>query len=214
LYQILIEKANETVKLELPRNVYFILDEFANLPKVNNFTELITVGRSRRIFFSLIVQSFSQLDGKYGESDAKTIRGNCNIQIYIGSDDQKTKEEFSKLCGDISIEIDKKSESKDKKGESSGVNISKDVVTRPLIYPDELGHVEKEHAIVKIFNEYPMKVALSHSWRCKMFTMQPLKEEYVASKSCDYEAMRYDIARRNNMKLGGGFGNGGYGGFM
>lgn len=206
LYQILIEKANETVKLELPRNVYFILDEFANLPKVNNFCELITVGRSRRIFFSMIVQSFSQLDGKYGEADSKTIRGNCNIQIYIGSDDQKTKEEFSKLCGDISIELDKKSESKDKKGESAGVNVSKEVVTRPLIYPDELGHIEKEHAIVKIFNEFPMKVALTHSWHCPMFTMKPLEEKYVASKALDYDAIRYDIADRNRMKLGGGSG--------
>lgn len=210
LYQLLIEKANETVKLELPRNVYFILDEFANLPKINNFTELITVGRSRRIFFSMIVQSFSQLDGKYGENDAKTIRGNCNIQIYIGSDDQKTKEEFSKLCGEISIEIDKKSEGKDKKGESTGVNVSKDVVTRPLIYPDELGHVEKEHAIVKIFNEYPMKVALSYSWHCPMFNLKPLPDEYVASKFCDYNAIRYDIKKRNNLILGGGFGGGYY----
>ncbi|MBQ8749211.1 MAG: type IV secretory system conjugative DNA transfer family protein [Clostridia bacterium] len=206
LYQILIEKANETVALALPRNVYFILDEFANLPKLNNFTELITVGRSRNIFFSMIVQSFSQLDGKYGESDAKTIRGNCNIQIYIGSDDFKTKEEFSKLCGEISIEIDKKSEGKDKKGESTGVNVSKDVVTRPLIYPDELGHVEKEHAIVKIFNEYPMKVALSHSWHCPMFTLKPLEEEYVVSKSLDYDAIRYDIVKRNNLRLGSGYG--------
>lgn len=209
LYQMLIEKANETTKLALPRNVYFILDEFANLPKINNFSELITVGRSRNIFFSMIVQSFSQLDGKYGESDAKTVRGNCNIQIYIGSDDFKTKEEFSKQCGDVSIEIDKKSESRDKKGDSSGINVSKDVVTRPLIYPDELGHLEKETVIVKIFNEYPMKVKLSHSWHCPMFTLKPLEETYVPSKSLDYDSIRYDIAKRNSMRLdmSGGFGD-------
>ena len=211
LYQMLIEKANETTKLALPRNVYFILDEFANLPKLNNFSELITVGRSRNIFFAMVVQSFSQLDGKYGESDSKTVRGNCNIQIYIGSDDFKTKEEFSKQCGDVSIEIDKKNVSKDKKGESSGVNISKDVVTRPLIYPDELGHLPKETAVVKIFNEYPMKVKLSHSWHCPMFTLKPLEEEYVPSKSLDYDAIRFDIARRNSLRLdmggGGDFGD-------
>lgn len=197
LYQILIEMANRTAKLELPRNVYFVLDEFANLPKLNNFSEQITVGRSRRIFFSLVVQSYSQLDGKYGEQDAATIRGNCNIQIYIGSDDQKTKESFSKMCGDVSIEMEKKSSSKDKDGKSQGDNLSKEVIQRPLIYPDELGHVPQGEAIVKIFNEYPMRNKFTFSYKVPQFDMTPMKETYVVSHSLDVEAIRYDIVARN-----------------
>ena len=34
LYKILIELANERQELSLPRNVYFVLDEFGNLPKI------------------------------------------------------------------------------------------------------------------------------------------------------------------------------------
>lgn len=204
MYKKLIDRANQTEKLELPRNVYFLLDEFANLPKIDKFDSLITVGRSRKIFFSLVVQSYSQLDTKYGEDVSKTIRGNCNIQIYIGSDDTKTKEEFSKLCGDVSIELEKKSTSSGK-GDDKQTSTSKDTVSRPLIYPDELGHIPHESAIVKIYNEYPIKVKLSFSYKCPMFTMQPLPAKYVPSRALDENKVRYDVAKRNSKKLRSSF---------
>jgi type IV secretion system protein VirD4 len=202
MYKKLIERANQTSKLELPRNVYFLLDEFANLPKIEKFDSLITVGRSRRIFFSIVVQSYSQLDAKYGEDVAKTIRGNCNIQIYIGSDDQKTKEDFSKLCGDVSIELQQNTKSKQlDKIESISTQTSKNVVSRPLIYPDELGHIAKEQAIVKIFNEYPIRTTLSFSYKCPMFDMRPPEDHYVVAKSLNEEEVYYDITERNSKKL-------------
>ena len=47
LYKKLVTRASETEKLKLPRNVYFLLDEFANLPKIEKMDSLVTVGRSR-----------------------------------------------------------------------------------------------------------------------------------------------------------------------
>jgi type IV secretion system protein VirD4 len=91
LYKKLVEKASETEALKLKRNVYFMLDEFANLPKIDKMDSMVTVGRSRGIFFSLVVQSYSQLDNKYGKEASDTIRSNCNIQIFIGTEDQKTR---------------------------------------------------------------------------------------------------------------------------
>ena len=200
VYKTLVERAEKNKDSKLDRNVYFILDEFANLPKINDFANIITVSRGRGIFFEMVVQSYSQLNTKYGDTVAKTIRENCNIQIYIGSDDMTTKEEFSKLCGNMSGEKENVSESKDKKGEGGGKSVSKEAVQRPLIYPDELSVLPSETAIVKIFKEYPMKVKFNHSYKYPMFTRVPPDEKYVPLKRLDEAETRYDIGEVINKR--------------
>ncbi|MBO6263943.1 MAG: type IV secretory system conjugative DNA transfer family protein, partial [Clostridia bacterium] len=64
-YKELVEKANLNLRREqtetaiLKRNVYFVLDEFGNLPKFDNLDGMVTVARSRGIRFLLVLQSFS-----------------------------------------------------------------------------------------------------------------------------------------------------------
>ena len=67
MYKALIKVASAREDLSLPRNVYFILDEFGNMPKIEKFDKMITVGRSRKIWFNMVVQSYSQLNNVYGE---------------------------------------------------------------------------------------------------------------------------------------------------
>ena len=198
LYKKLVEKASEMPGLRLNRNVYFMLDEFANLPKIEKMDSLITVGRSRGIFFSLVVQSYSQLDSKYGKEVAETIRGNCNIQIFIGTEDQKTREEFSKMCGEVSIETTTTSTSKSE-GSQGGTNKTKQAqrATRPLIYPYELGQLEKFEVIVKIFKEHPIKVKMSPFFATPQFDKRKAKEEYAPSKPLNESEIYYDIKERN-----------------
>ena len=62
--------------LSLPRNVYFILDEFGNMPKIDKFDKMITVGRSRKIWFNMVVQSYAQLDNVYGQTISNIIKSN------------------------------------------------------------------------------------------------------------------------------------------
>lgn len=208
LYKKLVEKASETEKLRLNRNVYFLLDEFANLPKIDKMDSLITVGRSRGIFFSLVVQSYSQLESKYGKEVAETIRGNCNIQIFIGTEDQKTREEFSKMCGEVSIETETTSTSKSE-GEHGGNSKTKQAqrVTRPLIYPYELGQLEKFEVIVKIFKEHPIRTKMTPFYATPQFDKRKAKEEYAPSKPLNEQAIYYDIRERNRKvrKSSGGF---------
>lgn len=105
MYKELVEKANlnlrkaQTKTAILKRNTYFILDEFGNLPKFDNIEGMVTVARSRGIRFLFVLQSFSQLTAKYDKSIADIIKTNCNVKIFIGSDDPDTRKEFSELCG-------------------------------------------------------------------------------------------------------------------
>ena len=83
-YKELVEKANtnlrkkETDTAILKRRVYFILDEFGNLPKMENIEGMVTVGRSRGIRYLFVLQSFSQLNAKYGKDIGDIIKTNCN----------------------------------------------------------------------------------------------------------------------------------------
>ena len=84
MYKELVEKANlnnrrkETQTAILKRNVYYIMDEWGNLPKFENVEGMVTVARSRGIRFLFVLQSFSQLAAKYGRDIADILKANCN----------------------------------------------------------------------------------------------------------------------------------------
>ena len=204
LYKTLVEVAGNRGG-ELPRNVHFILDEFANLPKIENLATIITVARSRKIFFHLVIQSYSQLAIKYGEEVADTLRSNCNIHVYIGTTDQKTKEEFSKRCGDRTVTTYSSSESKTSGQDGMQRSKSTQVNTRPLVYPAELEHLGKDTFIVSIMNEFPMKVVYTPSWQCQnIFEMEKMPEKYAPTKFLDEDKIYYDIAERNQIIFNSG----------
>ncbi|MBQ3213841.1 MAG: type IV secretory system conjugative DNA transfer family protein [Clostridia bacterium] len=205
LYKKLVDLANNYPESKLPRAVYFLLDEFANLPKIEKIDTMITVSRSRNVFFSLVIQSFSQLNAKYGDDVAATLKGNCPIKIFIGTDDAKTCEEFSKLCGDITLETTSTSESrqKDEKGkENPNKTTSLSTTSRPLIYPDELGHLGNKDGtgeiIIKILNEFPIRINSTMAWATPMFDHTKASNDYVPSRSLDEASVAYSIANRNN----------------
>ena len=60
LYKILVDIAQKKGGT-LPRDTFFLLDEFGNLPKIEGFDAMITVARSRKIWFILILQSIQRL---------------------------------------------------------------------------------------------------------------------------------------------------------
>lgn len=213
LYKMLIERANVQAKKtggepELPRNVYFLLDEFGNLPKIEKLKSFITAGRSRKIFLALVIQDYTQLNSIYGEQDAATIRNNCNIHIFIGTKDAKTREEFSKNCGNTAIVIENKSKSVNTgtnpmQDEGSGGNIqkSKQNVQRPLIDPNELDHLQPYQVVVNMFGEFSMKTYFTPTYKNPQYSLKKPPIQYIPSKYLDQEKVYYDIKKRNAFML-------------
>lgn len=98
LYTELIAVARgKSSKLERP--FYFILDEFGNLPKFNDFDKVISACGGRNIWFVLILQSYAQLYHIYGKETAEIIKDNLNTHIFFGTNNPETKREFSEECG-------------------------------------------------------------------------------------------------------------------
>ena len=100
LYEVLIEKAQSETTNMLPIRMNFLIDEFANIPRIGNMDAMITAARSRNIRFHLIVQGMKQLEQKYGEG-AETIMGNCNNWVYLYSKEYNLLQEISRLCGEV-----------------------------------------------------------------------------------------------------------------
>ena len=116
----------------LPVRTNFLLDEFANMPKIKDIATMVTAARSRHIKFTFIIQNFAQLDKTYGKEDAQTIRGNCINTIYLLTGELSALEEISKLCGDKIVRV-----GKDKKEE-----------TRPLVTISELQRMKPDEYVL------------------------------------------------------------------
>ena len=202
LYKILVSVANKRGG-KLPREVHFILDEFANMPAIVDFQTIITVARSRNIFFTLILQSYSQLVIKYKEQVATTVKDNCNIHVFIASNDQATLKEFSERCGNISVKTKTTSVNKGKKDDQSSTSINVNVDTRPLIYPAELGSL-KDEMIISILKQPPLKAVFTPSYKPearKFYKIKKAPEEFIAPKIFDEQGSYYDIKERNKKVL-------------
>ena len=205
IYKALIKVASAREDLSLPRNVFFLLDEFGNMPKIDKFDKMITVGRSRKIWFEMIVQSFAQLKNVYGETVADIVKGNCGIKLFIGSNDMPTCEEFSKLCGNMTVRTS--SVSSGLKDKSGNINVSTQIQQRPLIYPNELTRLNNAkstgNSIVVTFNNYPLMTKFTPSYKCPLYEMGQMDLTEVRSNVFFGDDVFYDLDERNYLILDG-----------
>lgn len=102
MYTELASNCKDTPNKKCFRRVHNILDEFGNMPEIDNMDGKMTVCLGRNIIFNLFLQSYTQLDSKYKEG-AKTIKENCQNHILIMSNDDETIEEISKKCGNKTV---------------------------------------------------------------------------------------------------------------
>ena len=171
MYKELVEKANLNLRREqmqtaiLKRNTYFVLDEFGNLPKFENMEGMVTVARSRGIRFLFVLQSFSQLTAKYGREIGDIVKTNCNVKIFIGSDDADTRKEFSELCGqkkikNFSVNTNAETSPSSNTGASNQPLISVGMLER-------LNGNEKGDAIVSVRGYEPIWTVFTPSYELK-----------------------------------------------
>ncbi len=202
LYKQLIKVASANADLTLPRNVYYILDEFGNMPKIENFDKMITVGRSRKIWFNMIVQSYSQLNNVYGDRVADIIKGNCGIKMFIGSNDLATCKEFSELCGNVTV-VTRSTSGTDL---DKAVNVSTQTQVRPLIYPSELQRLNHGsdigHSVIVTFGNYPFRSYFTPSFKVPLYKTGTMDTSFLAERYFDEDAVFYDAQKRNDIVFG------------
>jgi len=204
MYKALIKVASAREDLSLPRNVYFILDEFGNMPKIEKFDKMITVGRSRKIWFNMVVQSYSQLNNVYGEKVADIVKSNCGMKMFIGSNDIGTCKEFSELCGNMTVRTNSTSSQVGSK--AGDVSVSTQTQVRPLIYPSELQKLNNKestgNAIIVSFGNHPLKTKYTPSYQCSYYHFGKMDMTEMRSNVFRADKIYYDLQKRNNVVLG------------
>ena len=192
-YKELVEKANtnlrkrETDTAILKRRAYYILDEFANLPKMENIEGMVTVGRSRGIRYLFVLQSFSQLNAKYGKDVADILKSNCNVKLFIGSDDAETRKEFSELCGQKKVKSFSVNTNAENPASSNTGASNQPLITVGML--ERLNGDEKGDAIVSVRGYEPIWSRFTPSYE--------LQDVYFAAGKADIskrEARLFDKA--------------------
>ncbi len=203
-YKALIKVATDLPGQTLPRNVYFIMDEFGNMPKIDKFGQMITVGRSRKIWFSMVVQSFVQLTNVYGKEVADIVIGNCGVKMFIGSNDTDTCKMFSEMCGNMTVRTSSTSSSLSSR--AGDINVSTNTQVRPLIYPSELQRLNNQestgNSIIVSFNSFPLKTKYTPSYKCPFYKFGPMDLTEIRSNVFRADEVYYDLSVRNEKILG------------
>lgn len=161
---------------KLSREMFFILDEFANIPVINGFTNKISTSLSRRIIFQLYVQSYEQIEGNYGIADAGTIRANCNVEIFLGSQSHKTKREFSEKCGTRRIRSLDAALSPDRKN----------LIEIPVLSINTLESLTPGDAYLKRLNRPASKTHFEMAYMCNELSHKKLSSEDLGISSIPY----------------------------
>lgn len=140
---------------ELNKRVNYILDEFGNFTTIPSFGNMLTVAGGRKIRFNLFLQSFSQLESKYGREIAENIRDNCQVWLYLKTASYETASIISKKLGNYTTSSYSRSNSYSKY--SNGNNSeSMNLISRPLLTEDEIMRIERPYILVIEAGKYPI----------------------------------------------------------
>ncbi len=200
-YKSLVELASgeEGVGGSCPHPVNFIIDEFANMPVIPGMDNKITVARSRGISFMIIIQALSQLRAKYGQDVAEIIRSNCNLQVFLATNDNETAEYFSKICGEKTIK-----ETNISMDQKTGTqNQSYSLGSRALIQPSELLTLPEGVSIAKLLRMQPAKVKQTAFWKSKAYYKgeQVIETKWNPNLFVFDKDGFYDIVERNRSEV-------------
>jgi len=85
-------------KKDLP--IFCLLDEFGNM-SIPNFSTTITTIRKYKVSISIVLQDFSQLEQKYGKSEAHTIiNGGITGKLFFSGADLQITNMLTQIIGD------------------------------------------------------------------------------------------------------------------
>lgn len=137
---------------ELGIRMNFILDEFANFTKIDSFQSMLTVSRSRNIRFIICLQSFAQLEERYGKEGAQNILDNC-AWMYLKSANIDTATKISDKLGTYTAQSYGESSNSNIKNDRSSSSMS--LVSRKLLTADEVQRIESPYILLMIAGKPP-----------------------------------------------------------
>lgn len=142
--------ADEKYGGRVPVRWNFVDDELGNFTKITNMRQQTSFGTGKGIRHFMFIQSYAQLDDVYGEKVSQIIQDNADIKIYLRSPNPTTKKNISEDLGNYTTRSYSKSNNTPsgtfRNGGSDGE--SSNLMGRPLLYPDEVGKLQRPYSLV------------------------------------------------------------------
>ena len=152
LFQQLFYLADHKYGGSLPVPVHFLMDEFSNVSLPDDFSKILAVMRSRRVFVSIILQNLAQLKTLF-EKQWESIIGNCDEFLYLGGNEQSTHKYVSELLGKATIDTNTYGKSS---GRNGNYSTNYQISGRELMTPDEVRMLDNRCALLFIRGELPI----------------------------------------------------------
>ena len=142
--------ADEKYGGRVPVRWNFVDDELGNFTKITNMRQQTSFGTGKGIRHFMFIQSYAQLDDVYGEKVSQIIQDNADIKIYLRSPNPTTKKKISEDLGNYTTRSYSKSNNTPsgtfRNGGSDGE--SSNLMGWPLLYPDEVGKLQRPYSLV------------------------------------------------------------------
>ena len=168
---------------KLKNRVMFFMDEMGTFPKIDGIEAMFSAGRSRKISIIAIIQSFAQLEQKYGKEGSEIITDNTQLTVFGGfAPNSKSAEVLSKSLGEQTVLSGSVSNGREK-------SQSLQMIGRPLMTVDELKSMPKGQFIVMKTGTHPMisKLKLYFKWGIKFdeeYRLSDKAARKVSYKDC------------------------------
>lgn len=156
LTALVLTLAMEQLKETNGSAVYMMLDEFANIGAIPDFSTEITLLRSERVPVVAGIQSFAQLAERYGHDAARTIAENFQTKLVLAGLEFDSAERISKHLGELTIIEHRDSHtSSGLFGESASRTTSLQKYARRLLTANEITQLSDNEVLVVSANKKP-----------------------------------------------------------
>lgn len=183
---------------KLPNRVMMFADEIGTIPKIESMEMMFSAGRSRRISMVPIIQSFAQMEKNYGKEGSSIIIDNCQDILFGGfAPNSESAEILSKALGNRTVLSGSISRGKNDPSQSL------QMMSRPLMSPDELKTLPKGHFILAKTGNCPMqtRLPLFLKWGIQFENTYEVPEQSARTvKYADRFELEQEIIRRRDIE--------------
>ena len=120
------------------RRIWFVLDELADLPRVENLARLLPEGRKFGAAVVLTFQALGQMRHRYGPQIAESMLGCCNTKLFLQTIDSETRVWASQTIGECEVEIQTMTDALADGDDKPRTTLGKIRKMRPAILESEL----------------------------------------------------------------------------
>lgn len=191
-------------KSKLPIPTIFILDEFANIGRIEKYGRVLATCRGLGISMCTVVQDLAQLEEVYGKEMARSIINNHDTLLYLRTKDTETAKYLSNLAGETTVRLKTDSYSKSG-GFLDTTNTSKSTqeqyLKRELITDGELINIDKDTCILFVSGYYPLKLRKAYQYELfGDFLFKEVEEDKYEWNYPTYRAKYIELLNKKNKK--------------